>query len=246
MSDATSAHVERRAAALLQHFLPGAPLMQMHARNTAGGGGGSGNGDAESVRAQIDFQQPMSDDVNYLSAKLLRLISQVEGEEVALTVTKLVDLSRSYRASGNEAQFRQLEQAVSALVHQPVKSVQRPPPACASPLDAASGGGSGAPSIVGEPVLQVARCLHELLSLSNVCESHHRIRRWRTYLRGEGNLAKKQQPEDMSVRTEIHGSGGKNRIRPACSVAVCLCLCPLPASRFSSHPACLPRTSTSA
>ena len=206
MSDATSAHVERRATALLQHFLPGAPLMQMHARNTAGGGssGGSGNGDAESVRAQIDFQKPMTDDVKYLSAKLLRLISQVEGEEVALTVTKLVELSRSYRASGNEAQFRQLEQAVSALVHQPVKSVQRPPSACASPLEAAAGG-SGAPSIVGESVLQVARCLHELLSLSNVCESHHRIRRWRTYLRGEGNLAQKQQPEDMSVHTEIHG-----------------------------------------
>lgn len=220
------ASVERRAAALLQHFLPGSPLLQVHAstRTTAAGSssggsvGGSGNGDADSVRAQIDFQQPMTDDVKYLSTKLLRIISQVEGEEIAMTVTQLVEMSRAYRSSGNEAQFRQLEQAVSALVHQPpVQSTPRSPSACATPMEAAAGGGGvggigvgSAPSLVAEPVLQVARCLHELLSLSNVCESHHRIRRWRTYLRGEGNLAQKQQPEDMSVP---HAEGHTDRWR---------------------------------
>jgi phosphoenolpyruvate carboxylase len=44
--------------------------------------------------------------------------------------------------------------------------------------------------------MQVARALHELLAYSNLCEAHHRIRRWKLYMRGAGQLALKQQPED--------------------------------------------------
>ena len=166
--------VHRRAEALLRQFVgPDAQLLQAQPCSAVSAPLSA----ADSARAQLAFQGPLHADIQYLSSKLLVLIARVDGEDTAETVRRLVELSQAYRSSGKPESYAALQARVA--------EVMATPPA------------PGTGSLVSAKVVQVARAFHELLSLSNVCESHHRIRRWRTYLRGEGDLAQKQQPEDV-------------------------------------------------
>jgi len=168
----------QRAQTLLQHLLPHSQwpsaLTPQECWSSFAAFPSPGGDEAD------EFFAPLAADIAYLSGLLLTLIEQHEGAIVARTVKQLVDIGRKYRASGDEEAFKQLTQHIAKLVR---------------PNDADSNV-NGLPPLV----LQVARAFHELLHVSNVCESHHRIRRWRRYLRGVGDVNLKQQPEDAFPR----------------------------------------------
>jgi phosphoenolpyruvate carboxylase len=118
------------------------------------------------------FIQPLLSDINHLSNQLISLIASHEAPEVALAVTELVQLAASYRDEPeNQDIFTQLQAKIDSI--------------CSDASNPRS----------AHIILQITRAFHELLNLSNIAESHHRIRRWKKFQRGEGDIAAiEQQP----------------------------------------------------
>lgn len=131
------------------------------------------------------FSEPLNKDVRLLRSRLIKVIGEHESNNIAGQVQQLIDLSSKYRESHTEKDFLALQQAVHSLCFtspsgNPSNTLQNY---------------SSSPCVLKPSALQIARAFHELLNIANLAESHHRIRRWKRFQRGEGQvLSQEQQP----------------------------------------------------
>jgi phosphoenolpyruvate carboxylase len=205
-----------RASTLLQQFLPHLPELQSALSPSCSSSSSTFPASASDEKDPA-FLAPLTKDIEYLTAKLFNIIAQQDGAEVADTVRQLVAVSKQYRERNDLTKFQELVDRVHELITSAATAA-----ASTVSLGVTAGqtrnGGEPAPfnsngssdlprPLLSKKVLQVARAFHELLALANVAESHHRIRRWRNYLRGSGQLvqSQKQQPSDVFVRLKEAG-----------------------------------------
>ena len=135
--------------------------------------------DSSSSEAEPDpaFMSPLVRDVTYLRHKMIELIARHESPDIARHVTTLIQLSSQYRHSRDVQDLVTLQQTVHATCF------------FSSPLHSSH----SSHSLLHPQTLQIVHAFHELLSLANLAESHHRIRRWKRYQRGEGDVLSKEQ-----------------------------------------------------
>ena len=146
---------------------------------------------------------PLSRDVALLRSKMIAVIAQHESADIAQHVTTLIHLSSKYRQSEDLKDLETLTQVVHATCFLSASSPAGPQSASAS---FPSSSQSEQSSLLHPQCLQIARAFHELLNLANLCESHHRIRRWKRFQRGEGDvLSKEQSPASAFQRLQQLG-----------------------------------------
>lgn len=121
------------------------------------------------------FNAPLQQNLGWLTTLLLRIIRQYEGDRVADTVQSILRISSQYNQSQSQQSFQLMTESVRKLID----------------------GDSGNPSQIGYVVV---RTFNELLNLANLCDNVHRVRRWRSFLRGESDISLKQRAEDSFER----------------------------------------------
>ena len=151
------------------------------------------------------FLQPLTNDLKYLRQILIKVIQQHDGDAIANKVKSLIDISLQYRQSNSESDFKLLQQHIAQLMlsSNAQNSTSTGSAAIQGTITSTipSTGIQGTtvnPSSTSIPLdcLAVVRALYELLNLANLADSHHRIRRWRLYERGSGQINLKQMPLD--------------------------------------------------
>lgn len=211
----TSLLADRRVTTLLAHLLPSSTTDGVSSFFQLC----SSSASSSSVN---NFQEPLDRDVSFLTERLLQMISThtQDGHLIAFIVKDLMKLSNQYhdamkneRKNPNDVKakeeatlkFTALSDAVNGLIkghypglstviHQTHSQHTRSPYQTKQQLTQPLYHNT---SLISPLCLSVARAFHELLNVTNVAESSHRIRRWRAYLKGEGEIATKQQPEDV-------------------------------------------------
>ena len=129
------------------------------------------------------FMSPLVRDVSYLRHKMIDIIAKHESPDIARHVTTLITLSSAYRDSRDVKDLQSLQQLVhsTCFFSSPSGPTVGPPSLHSSH------------SLLHPQTFQIVHAFHELLSLANLAESHHRIRRWKRYQRGEGEVLSKEQ-----------------------------------------------------
>lgn len=127
--------------------------------------------------ADPNFLDPLASDVAMLRERMIAIIARHEPPDVARHVTELIALSQQYRQSRLPADLLKLQQHVHETCF----------------LNTQPHAGTSTSSMVHPAILPLTRAFHELLNLANLAESHHRIRRWKKFQRGEGDVLSKEQ-----------------------------------------------------
>jgi phosphoenolpyruvate carboxylase len=186
-----------RTNSILSHFLPGRenfsistkrinPFLETKNTSNTTYYNASSSTPSPTVESSTTFIDPFFKDMEFLNGHLFRILRSQEGDSLAESVKELIEASREYQIKGDENSFEQVVSKVNNMLEHNE-----------NPSSSSSSSSPSASSLVPLHVLNVARAFDVALSLQNVAESHHRIRRWRSYLKGQGELALKQQPEDV-------------------------------------------------
>lgn len=159
------------------------------ATSTPSSSSSSDDSDLDSAAAGLSsvdpaFMSPLVRDVNYLRHKMIDIIAKHESPDIARHVTQLITLSSAYRASRDVKDLQTLQQMVHSTCFIAAPQHQ----SMVGPLNTTS-----SHSLLHPQTLQIVHAFHELLTLANLSESHHRIRRWKRYQRGEGEVLSKEQ-----------------------------------------------------
>ena len=165
------------------YLLSSSPILSLPPPASAAAAAGGGEESSGGLELDPAFMSPLVRDVTYLRHKMIDLIAKHESPDIARHVTTLITLSSEYRHSRDVKDLTTLQQTVHAIcfLSSPHGSTAGPP----SYTDSHS--------LLHPQTLQIVHAFHELLNLANLAESHHRIRRWKRYQRGEGEVLSKEQ-----------------------------------------------------
>ena len=132
------------------------------------------------------FMDPLVRDVAFLRHKMIDLIAKHESPDIARHVTTLIQLSSAYRTSRDVKDLSTLQQLVHATCF------------FSAPQGGSGMAGCTAYQLLAQPAAPPdtadrARLPRVAEPGSNLAEAHHRIRRWKRYQRGEGEVLSKEQ-----------------------------------------------------